>query len=391
MLRHLYGLFLLMLLALPCQGGWQQLFNGTDLTGWSGDPRLWKVQDGILIGETNDADKKVTANSFLIWQGGELADFELEFKARVTGNNSGVQYRSRAMDPAKWVVGGYQLDLHPQASYLGMLYEEQGRGIACERGQNVKLDEAPELLGTFEVAPVDLAVWNSYRIVAQGTHLRHFVNGKPAAEIEDGNSNKRAIQGIIALQLHAGEAMKVEFKDMRVQQVTKGIPKSEAAAAWIWKSTTPADQEKVYFRREFQLPPDVQSANITIMCDDQHVIFINGQEIGTNQDWRVSHSYEVLPHLKQGSQNIIAIKGENQTGAAGLLVRFRATLKDGKKLYIVSDPNWLCSSQETDGWTGLNFQETSWQKAAAVRKIGEDPWDVSLAPEAEEVVVTENR
>jgi hypothetical protein len=389
--RRIYGLFLLMLLSLPCQGGWQQLFNGTDLTGWSGDPRLWRVEDGVLIGETNDTDKKVSANTFLIWQGGEPGDFELEFKARVTGNNSGVQYRSRALDPAKWVVGGYQLDLHPQASYLGMLYEEKGRGIACERGQQVKLDEKPEVLGTFKIHPVDLAVWNSYRIVAQGTHIRHFVNGKPAAEIEDTNPDKRAVQGIIALQLHAGEAMKVEFKDMRVQQVTKTKPKGEAAAAWIWKSATAANQEKVFFRRQFQLPPDIQSANITLMCDDRHVVFVNGQEIGTNQDWRVSYSYEVLPYLKQGSQNIIAIKGENNKGPAGLLVRFRATLKDGKKLYIVTDHNWLCSSQEADGWTGLNFQETSWQKAVAVRKTGEGPWDLGLAPETDEIIAIETR
>ena len=149
--RILIPLCLLMAI-LPCRAGWQALFNGTDLAGWSGDSRLWRVEDGVLIGETDDAGRKIDANSFLIWQGGEPADFELEFQARVTGgNNSGVQYRSRVVDAAKWVVGGYQMDQHPQASYLGMLYEEQGRGIACERGQRVKRGDTPEVAGPLEV------------------------------------------------------------------------------------------------------------------------------------------------------------------------------------------------------------------------------------------------
>lgn len=386
MLRQLCAVSLLILTGLPCQAGWQQLFNGKDLTGWSGDPRLWRVEDGILIGETDKAEKNVSANTFLIWQGGELGDFELEFKARATGNNSGVQYRSRVIDASKWSVGGYQMDLHPQANYLGMLYEEKGRGIACERGKSVKLNEKPEVVGAFEIPQVDLAGWNSYSIIAQGSLLRHYVNGKLAAEIEDINPDKRSLQGVIALQLHAGAAMKVEFKDMRVQQVNKAKAKGEAAAAWIWKNTAAIEHEKVFFRREFQLPPEVESATITIMCDDRHVLFINGQEIGTNEGWRTSHAYQILPQLKQGSQNIIAIKGENNKGPAGLLVRFRATLKDGKKLYIITDHNWLCSNEETEGWNTLNFQGPSWQKAVMVRKSGEDPWTVNLAPETDEAV-----
>ena len=179
-------LFSLILTVSPCQAGWQALFNGKDLSGWSGDPRLWRVENGVLIGETNDDEKEIASNSFLIWQGGEPGDFELQFRARVTGgNNSGVQYRISVVDAAKWVVGGYQMDLHPNAPYLGMLYEERGRGIACQRGQRVKLGETPEVTGSLEVPTVDLAVWNFYRIVAQGHILRHFINGKLAAEIQD--------------------------------------------------------------------------------------------------------------------------------------------------------------------------------------------------------------
>jgi Domain of Unknown Function (DUF1080) len=195
---------------------WEPLFNGKDLSKWSGDSRIWRVENGVIIGETNATDKKLAANSFLIWQGGEPADFELEYQARVTGNNSGVQYRSKIIDAAAWSVGGYQMDLHPNPPYLGMLYEERGRGIACQRGQSVTLDDKPTVTGKLEIAEVNLAEWNSYRIVARGNVLQHFVNGKLAAEITDTNPAKRAAKGAIALQVHAGPAMKAEFKDLRL-------------------------------------------------------------------------------------------------------------------------------------------------------------------------------
>ena len=202
---------------------WVSLFNGKDLAKWSGDTRIWRVENGVIIGETNTTDKKIAANSFLIWQGGEPADFELEYQARVTGNNSGVQYRSTIRNAATWSVGGYQMDLHPNPPYLGMLYEEQGRGIVCQRGQRVTLDEKPAVTGKLEIPEVNLAEWNSYRIVARGNVLQHFVNGKLAAEITDTNAAKRAAKGVIALQLHAGPPMKVEFKDLRLQEPAAAV------------------------------------------------------------------------------------------------------------------------------------------------------------------------
>lgn len=374
----------LLLAVLPCRAGWQALFNGKDLAGWSGDSRLWRVEGGVLIGETDDAGRKIDANSFLIWQGGEPGDFELEFQARVSGeNNSGVQYRSRVIDAAKWAVGGYQMDLHSKPAYLGMLYEEQGRGIACERGQRVKLGDTPEVTGPLEVPAVNLAVWNSYRIVAQGQMLRHFINGKLAAEIQDVQPQKRATKGVIALQVHAGPAMKTEFKDLRIQQGGKAAPGGTPTAAWIWKSTQPAENEKVYFRREFQLPADVASAAVTVVCDDEHRLFVNGVDLGTGANWRTPRSCEVLARLKPGGRNVIAVEGRNQRGAAGVALRFRATLKDGKKLHIVSDANWLCGGEARDGWQNLDFPAASWTKAVVVAKMGEAPWGGIMLPEAE--------
>jgi hypothetical protein len=376
-------LFYLLWAILPAQGNWQSLFNGKDLDGWSGDTRLWRVENGTLVGETDDADRKIGENSFLIWQGGEPGDFELEFQARVTGdNNSGVQYRSRVIDPARWIVGGYQMDLHPKPTYLGMLYEEKGRGIACERGHRVKLGDTPGATGTLEVPDVDLAVWNSYRIVAQGFVLRHFINGKLAAEIQDMQPEKRAAKGVVALQVHAGPAMKAEFKDMRIR--SGGRPDSgPPTAVWIWKNATAVDGEKVFFRREFQLPADLASASMTVICDDSHHLFVNGEDLGGASGWNSPHNYDVLSHLNPGGRNVIAIEGANQGGNAGMALRFRVTLKDGKKLHIVSDGNWRCSSEVVDGWQSLDFSANAWPKAVVVAKMGDAPWGAVMPPEAE--------
>lgn len=221
-------ILILLLCAFPALAGaneWLSLFNGKNLDGWSGDPRLWRVEEGVLIGESNDTDKKPQANTFLIWTEGEPADFTLEYKARLTGkNNSGVQYRSRVTDAGKWRVTGYQMDLHPNQPYLGMLYEEGGRGIVCLRGQKVKLGDKPEVTGKLDVPEVDLGEWNEYRVVARGNLLRHYVNGELAAEIEDVHPGKSSAKGVIALQLHSGPPMKVEFKELRLKKEGPSAP-----------------------------------------------------------------------------------------------------------------------------------------------------------------------
>lgn len=201
---------------LPAPG--EDLFDGKSLQGWSGDPRLWRVEDGVIVGETDTEARKIKANTFLIWQGGELADFEISFTARVTGNNSGLQYRSKIKDAAKWSVTGYQLDMHSNQPYLAMLYEEGGRGISCLRGQKVKLekDQKPVVTGKLEMPETDLSQWNEFRVVVKGNTLRHYLNGKLAAEIVDLDPAKGAAKGHLALQLHQGPAMKAEFKNLKL-------------------------------------------------------------------------------------------------------------------------------------------------------------------------------
>ena len=73
--------------------GFQPIFDGTSMKDWDGDPAYWKVEDGALVGESTEANP-VKQNTFLIYRGGEPADFELKVEFRINNTNSGVQYRS---------------------------------------------------------------------------------------------------------------------------------------------------------------------------------------------------------------------------------------------------------------------------------------------------------
>jgi hypothetical protein len=212
--------------------GEKQLFNGKDLTGWTGQMEFWSVQDGAITGHTT-AEHMCKENTFLIWDG-EAGDFELTFKYKLTDmdgksdkfGNSGVQYRSKVVKPKYSVVAGYQADMECGKTYSGILYEEKGRGILAKRGQKVVVHEGdapnkPKIeivgsLGTSEEiqAAIHMGEWNDYKIVAKGNHLMHFINGKQTVDVVD-ETAVGAKTGILALQLHKGPTgMTVQFKDM---------------------------------------------------------------------------------------------------------------------------------------------------------------------------------
>lgn len=207
--------------------GLTPLFNGKDLAGWDGDPELWKVEDGIVIGTCEGPDA-MPHNSFLIWRGGTVKDFELRATIRVIGdNNSGIQYRSRELpEVAPWVITGYQCDIHPAIEHNGMTYEERGRGIFGLNGKNVLLDPEGALwqLGGHAPVNVDVSQWNEYAIIARGNRLSHFINGQPASELLDHNETKRALEGLLAIQLHKGNRNRVEIKDLRLKVLAASPP-----------------------------------------------------------------------------------------------------------------------------------------------------------------------
>ncbi len=214
------------------ESGFQSIFNGKDLTGWDGNPRLWSVKDGAITGQTT-AENPARGNTFLIWTNGTVADFELRCSFKlVPGDrqgfaNSGIQYRSKILDPTNWVVGGYQADMDAGPVYTGTLYEERmTRATMASRGEKVVWDKdgRKQVVGSLgnpdELrAAIKQGDWNEYVIIARGNHLQQFINGKPMVDVTDDCESKRALRGVLALQLHAGAPMMVQFKDIRLKQL----------------------------------------------------------------------------------------------------------------------------------------------------------------------------
>lgn len=203
--------------------GFKPIFNGANLDGWDGDANFWSVRDGAITGQTT-AENPAKGNTFIIWRQGEVDDFELRLSYRIVGHNSGVQYRSG--DLGNHVVGGYQADFEAGDTYSGILYEERGRGILAQRGQKTTIgaDHKPQVAGSLgDSAEIQKAIkkedWNDYTIVAHGNHLQHFINGKQTVDVTDDDPERRKMTGILALQLHAGPPMTVQFKNIRLKRL----------------------------------------------------------------------------------------------------------------------------------------------------------------------------
>ncbi|WP_372726073.1 DUF1080 domain-containing protein [Novipirellula sp.] len=199
------------------------LFDGTSIDGWKGREDLWSVEDGQIVGRTTEANP-IDANTFLIWKGDVPENFELTVWFKIEAGNSGIQYRSKIVDEAKFIVGGYQADIDFTNRFAGILYEERGRGILAQRGHRVTITaDGKKQDETFadgkELAnAIHPGQWNEFRVVAKGNRLQHFINGTMTAEVIDEQSEKSSSDGVIALQLHVGPPMTVRFKNISLQK-----------------------------------------------------------------------------------------------------------------------------------------------------------------------------
>jgi hypothetical protein len=210
------------------------LFNGKDLTGWDGDPRLWSVKDGALRGETT-AENPAKGNTFIIWKDGRTKNFQLRLSFRCNAaNNSGIQYRSRHIQEGTpsnaWVVRGYQHEVRNELklpSVAGFIYDEGGRrGRLCLVGEQATwgADGQKKVTGNLidqagfeELFKLD--DWNDVVIVAQGSRIQHYLNDKLILDFTDNDPELALKEGILALQLHAGKPMWVEFKNIRIKEL----------------------------------------------------------------------------------------------------------------------------------------------------------------------------
>jgi putative heme-binding domain-containing protein len=223
-MNRLILLSLLLTSFASAQDGFKPLFNGKDLTGWDGNPELWSVEDGCITGKTTGPEQ-LAYNQFLIWRGGKVKNFELHVKIKQSGNNTGIQYRSKELpENGKWSIGGYQCDIHPATPNNAMVYEERGRGIIVQNGQGVVIDPEGKrwLASEHEPVKVDIAQWHEYTVIAQGNHLIHKIDGQVTIDLLDFAEAKRSLEGLVAFQIHRGPAMNVQIKDVMLKELPDG-------------------------------------------------------------------------------------------------------------------------------------------------------------------------
>jgi len=192
--------------------GFVLLFDGKSLKGWDGDTGVWSVNDGAIIGSTDK--KKIQQNTFLIHREPQ-GNFILRADVRLRNNNSGIQFRSRQLPGEGWIVSGYQADFADAGdrSAWGNFYEERGRSRTM-----MKTPDEGWLKAKAVVRPKD---WNSYEVFADGPHIRLTLNGLVTIDTTESQS----ATGIIALQLHSGEPMQVEFRNIRLKRLPGGASK----------------------------------------------------------------------------------------------------------------------------------------------------------------------
>ena len=210
------------------KAGFELLFNGTDLTGWDGDPGFWRIENGALVGQTT-AEHQPAQNTFLIWRGGSPADFELKLQFKLTGYNSGIQFRSIELPDIKWAMKGYQADMDGEQRYTGQIYEERGRGFLALRSQFSyipdggkpgavsSLGDDKELKGLIKGED-----WNDLHLIVRGNTIVQMLNGRVMSMLIDDDKAGRKMDGLIGIQVHRGprnEPMKIEVKNIRLKKL----------------------------------------------------------------------------------------------------------------------------------------------------------------------------
>jgi hypothetical protein len=223
------------------QDGFTPIFDGKSLQGWEFDPVYWSVKDGAIVGEITAATL-LKNNTFIIWKGGELGDFELKVDYWISENgNSGVQYRSDRYTELPYALKGYQADIDGANNYTGQNYEERKRTTLAYRGQRTQISAQPDDIAAVggyvannawkglslvnELGDraalgnlIKKGEWNTIHIVAKGNVMKHYVNGTLMSEVEDADAKNRKSSGLFGFQVHVGPPMKVMFKNILLKK-----------------------------------------------------------------------------------------------------------------------------------------------------------------------------
>ena len=205
--------------------GFHPIFNGTSLDGWEGDSRYWRAENGEIIGEVTPANL-LKQNNFLIWRAGHPANFELKAEFKLTGGNSGINYRSEEIAGTKYLLRGYQADIDARDVYTGQNYEERRRTFLAQRGDisYIATGQKPAVIAKLGTADelkafIKNGDWNQYHLIIRGNVLIHILNGHVMAEVIDDDTANRRMDGLIGVQVHVGGPMKVEFRNFLIKEL----------------------------------------------------------------------------------------------------------------------------------------------------------------------------
>ncbi len=224
--------------------GFKPIFDGKTLNGWSGDSKYWRVENGNLVGEITP-ETLLKTNSFIVWEGGEPANFELKGEFNITEKgNSGINYRSVKLPDVPYAMRGYQADIDGANRYTGQNYEERGRTTLAYRGQITEINPQTNPMTPDAVrakvqknAWTDLKVkgslgesdslkakiknqdWNQFHLIIKGNRLQHFINGILMSDVTDNDLVNGKSKGLIGVQVHVGPPMKIQYRSLRLKEL----------------------------------------------------------------------------------------------------------------------------------------------------------------------------
>src|SRR5688572_24820070 len=210
--------------------GFAPIFDGKTLTGWDGDTTFWRAENGEIIGETTP-EKVVKENNFLIWRGGTVKDFELKVDFRISGTNSGIQYRSVELpEVGKWVLKGYQADIDFSGGFVGNIHEERGRRpghvVLARRGLVTRISDGPKYRRLATIADatllrgvINVGNWNQYHIIARGPVMIQILNGQLVSVTLDEDSKNFTAEGLLGFQMHTGPPFKIQYRNVLYKKI----------------------------------------------------------------------------------------------------------------------------------------------------------------------------
>ena len=191
------------------ESGFESLFDGKTFDGWEGNLKIFRIEDGAIIGGT--MKEKIPHNEFLCTKR-EFGDFELRLQAKLVGDgaNAGVQFRTKRI-PNHHEVSGYQCDMgHMQGRCIwGSLYDESRRNKFLAHGDKAEVEKV--------FKPGE---WNEFRIRCEGAKTQLWLNGVKTVDFtEEDDSAVRS--GVIAVQIHGGPPSEAFYRHIRIQRLEK--------------------------------------------------------------------------------------------------------------------------------------------------------------------------